>query len=66
MASNIGSNNERTNSNFTLFVRKKRLGKNLETFYGALSDLTRGWDFGDKKHFNLREVFILNMMNEKK
>ena len=40
-----------------------RDNEGMEQFFGALSDLTRGCDFGDREESLDSDVFILNMKN---
>ena len=55
---------KKLNSRFILFGIKQRENEGFEQFYGALSDLSRGCDFGPKEESLAWDVFIFNMRNE--
>ena len=55
---------KKLNCRFNLFGIKQRENEGIEQFYGALSDLSRGCDFGPKEESLVWDVFIFNMRNE--
>ena len=53
-----------TNKRFVFFGHKQRDNESMEQFFGTMSDLIRGCNFGDWETSIVRDVFVFNMKNE--